>query len=338
MSLEAMIGAVLIAGLTVYCLTGGADFGGGILDLFATGPRANDQRKLIASEIGPIWEANHVWLIVLIVILFIDFPIVYAAISTALHWPLLVMLVGIVLRGSGFVFRAYGSSETTYIWGRVFAAASLMTPFSLGVILGAITSPALDWDGHKISHLDGILPWLRPFPIMMGILTLLLFSFLAAVYLGRQAPSQPLQDDFRRRALTIGGLLVITGGICLFMAYEHAPQIAEKLETKAHAIPWLTASTISMAACMWMVWHHRWNGARRLAAGTAILVILGWAFSQYPYLIYPEITISDAAAPPKVLSITLWSLGLGASILTPSFILLFRVFNAAGRHQTTSQI
>jgi len=331
MPLEIALGTILIIALIVYCLTGGADFGGGILDLFATGPRANAQRKLIASEIGPIWEANHVWLIVIIVILFLNFPIVYAAVSTALHWPLLVMLVGIILRGTGFVFRAYGSSATTHLWGRIFAAASLLTPFSLGIILGALTSPTLAWDGHHIAHLDGILPWQRPFPLMMGLLTSLLFTFLAAVYLGRQAPDKALQNDFRQRALITGGLLILIGGICLAMSFEHAPQIATHLRALPRAVPWFIVSTAVMAACLRMVWQHRWIGARRLAAATATLIILGWAFSQYPHLIYPDITITAAAAPPRVMAISLWALGLGSLILTPSFLLLFRVFNATGR-------
>jgi len=140
-----LLSLVLLLSLTSYALSGGADYGGGLWDLLATGPTADRQRATIAHAVGPVWEANHVWLIVAIVILFTGFPRAYAAVSTYLHVPLVLVLVGIVLRGSAFVFRAYGPDDPRHarFWGRVFAIASTATPFFLGVIVGALTEGRL---------------------------------------------------------------------------------------------------------------------------------------------------------------------------------------------------
>src|SRR4030095_3059205 len=141
MGLADVMGAVMLGALVAYAVTGGADFGGGLWDLLASGPRAAGQRRLVEQALAPVWEAHHVWLIYVLVILFTAFPPAYAALGTALHVPLTVMLVGIVLRGSAFVFRQYGGGPAAAVeaWGRVFAVASVVTPFFLGAVLGAMT-------------------------------------------------------------------------------------------------------------------------------------------------------------------------------------------------------
>src|SRR5436189_596280 len=167
--LELIVAFFILASLIVYALMGGADFGGGIWNLLAFGPRAKRQREAIAEAIGPIWEANHVWLILVIVVLFTGFPPVFAAISTGLHIPITLLLIGIVLRGSSFVFRAYGreTGSARRNWGRVFAVSSLITPIWLGVIVGALASgrvlvaPGSAWDNF-------VRPWLAPFPFAVG--------------------------------------------------------------------------------------------------------------------------------------------------------------------------
>ena len=142
-----LLSLALLLTLTAYTLSGGADYGGGLWDLLATGPTADRQRTTIAHAVGPVWEANHVWLIVAIVILFAGFPRAYAAVSTYLHVPLVLVLVGIVLRGSAFVFRAYGPDDPRHVrfWGRVFAMASTATPFFLAGELMFPVAPTLDW-------------------------------------------------------------------------------------------------------------------------------------------------------------------------------------------------
>jgi cytochrome d ubiquinol oxidase subunit II len=145
MPLELWIAGAIMVSLTLYALGGGADFGGGVWDLLARGPRAARQRELIAHAIGPIWEANHVWLILVVVLLFVCFPVAWAAISTSLHVPLTLLLVGIVLRGAAFTFRSYGDEDEAGAqrWGRVFAGASVVSPVMLGTCVGAIAGGGL---------------------------------------------------------------------------------------------------------------------------------------------------------------------------------------------------
>jgi len=197
--------AVVLVALIAYTLLGGADFGGGVWDLLASGPRRDRQRSAIAHAIGPIWEANHVWLILVIVLLFTCFPAVYADLSVVLHIPLALMLIGIVLRGSAFTFRAYDPTgdQAGSRWGRIFAVASLLTPVLLGTIIGAIASGdagrAVRADSDASFRATFIAPWLTPFAVAVGMFTLALFAFLAAVYLTVATSNDvDVQADFRR--------------------------------------------------------------------------------------------------------------------------------------------
>src|SRR5467141_2048296 len=179
LSLPDVLAAIILVALTAYVLFGGADFGGGVWDLLSSGPRRTQQRDLIAHAIGTVWEANHVWLILAIVLLFTCFPRAFAFIAIGLHIPLTLMLIGIVLRGSAFVLQSYGGGG-----GRVFATASLVTPVLLGMCVGAVASGTVWWgvrDGPFVTSF--ISSWLTPFAFAVGVFTLACFAFLAAVYL-----------------------------------------------------------------------------------------------------------------------------------------------------------
>jgi cytochrome d ubiquinol oxidase subunit II len=166
-----ILAGVITAALIVYALTGGADYGGGVIDLFARGPRAKDLRTLIARAIGPIWEAHHVWLILVIVLTFVCLPKAFAAIMTALHIPLTILLIGVVLRGSAFVFRAYDdpTDEVQRRWSLIFAVASVVSPWALGVTLGAVASGTITFDGAGRVQTDFISAWAAPFPAVPPI-------------------------------------------------------------------------------------------------------------------------------------------------------------------------
>jgi hypothetical protein len=201
-----LIYAIMGAGLIAYVLTAGADFGGGVWDLLARGPRKEAQREAISHAIAPIWEANHVWLIFIIVLMFSAFPKAYAVIGIALHVPIVLALVGIVLRGTAFTFRAYGISPdaTRRRWGRVFGWSSSFTPLFMGMALAGVSSSAIELNGTQVlSPLTA--GWLSLFAVLVGLFALVLFMLLAAVYLTCDTDGE-LQHDFRARALASEGV------------------------------------------------------------------------------------------------------------------------------------
>ncbi len=201
--LETLIAAVMLASLILYALMGGADYGGGMWDLLASGPRAQHQRHAIVEAIAPIWEANHVWLILVIVLLFSGFPRAFSVIMIALHIPITAMLIGIVLRGSAFVFRKYDSTEDAVQrrWSTIFGIASFFTPFFQGLTMGALTTGAIHFVGDRVTT-GFFAGWLTPFALTCGLFALALFAFLAATYMTVDTQGQPdLQNDFRLRAI-----------------------------------------------------------------------------------------------------------------------------------------
>ena len=329
---ELVAGCALVA-LTAYVLLGGADFGGGVWDLLASGPRKRPQRALVARAIGPIWEANHVWLIIVVVLLFTCFPAAFARLAVTLHIPLSLMLIGIVLRGSAFTFRShYGAGHgeagvgTTERWGRVFAIASAGTPVLLGLCVGALAAGALPVPGRAGFHATFVAPWLTPFGLGVGILTLALFAFLAAVYLTVEARDEDLREDFRRRALRAAAAVFVAAFGTLALALLGAPLMGRGL-TSARWAPALHAATGAAAvAAIWALWRRRYRLARVAAAAQVSLILWGWALAQYPYLIPPDLTIRAAAAPRITLISVLWALAAGALVLFPSLIYLLRVF------------
>lgn len=320
-----VIALIMLLSLVIYVLFGGADFGGGLWDLLARGPRAEAQRRLIDQAIAPVWEANHVWLILVVVLLFSGFPRAFAVAATALHVPLSLMLLGIVLRGSAFTFRHYGQGAGARSWGRVFAGASVFTPIFLGMTLGAVSA-------GEIRVRDGLVeggffaPWIGWFPLSVGFLTLALFAFLAAVYLCCETEDAALQDDFRRRALVAG---VAVGPAALLGGLSAAGEAAHFKDALFHAWwswPLQLATGAAAVGAMAALYWRRYPLARACAIGQATLVVIGWGLAQRPYLIAPDVTIAGAAAPAITLRLLLGALVLGALVLVPSLVVLLRVF------------
>ena len=330
MSLAHWLAGAVMAALTLYALAAGADFGGGVWDLLARGPRAARQRALIAHAIGPIWEANHVWLILAVVLMFVCFPSAWSALTTALHIPLTLMLIGVVLRGSAFAFRSYGAEDDAAQrrWGRTFAMASVVTPLTLGVCVGAAASGAIRVRDGRL--LTGFFEsWLRPFPLVVGLFTLALFSFLAAVYLAREAGEEDLRADFRRRALAAG---VVSGALAftaLPLARESAPLLWAGLMAGWWSLPFHLLTGLCALAALAALYQKRDALAQAAAIVQVTLVLWGWALAQFPYVLPPDLTFEGAAAPPAVLRAVLWALGAGLVLLAPSLAYLYRVFKLA---------
>ena len=334
LTLPNLIALIMAIALNAYVLLGGADFGGGVWDLLAFGQRREAQRELITATIGPIWEANHVWLIFVVVLLFTCFPPAFAELSIDLHIPLLLMLVGIVLRGSAFAFRSYGRHDyrTEQRWGVTFSVASVVTPVLLGVSIGAIASGRLGGpvEGGFVARF--VSPWLTGFGLAAGLLALTLFGFLAAVYLTVEAEDRGLQEDFRRRALA-AAVAVFFAALLVFVLSHGvtAPRVAEGLTRSAWAIPLHLLTAAAALTAIGALWRRRYNVARVAAAAQVSLILWGWLLAQYPYLVPERITIREAAAPAATLRLVLIGLAVGMAILLPSLAYLFRVFRKIPR-------
>ena len=333
-TLPNIVAGVMVLSLNMYVLLGGADFGGGVWDFFARGNKQDEQRALIAEAIGPIWEANHVWLILVVVLLFSCFPKAFAHLATELHVPLTIMLVGVVLRGSAFTFRTYDSKQDAVQrrWGRIFSVASLLTPIVLGVCLGAVSSGALPLrsprEAAALSFAARFVdPWFASaFPWAVGLLTLLLFAFLAASYLTVEAPEGVLRDVFRRRALQSQGALLLTALATLVVARAENPLLFDGLTSGRTALIMHMITACAAATSIWALFTRRFQIARLAAAAQASFILWGWAWTQFPWIIPPDRTITELAAPRITLQLILGALGIGTVILLPSFVYLFRVF------------
>jgi cytochrome d ubiquinol oxidase subunit II len=324
---ELILGAVMLAALVLYALSGGADYGGGMWDLLAAGPRARRQREAIEHAIAPIWEANHVWLILVVVVLFSGFPPAFAAIMTALHIPMTAVLLGIVLRGSAFVFRKYDRQDDRVHrrWSTLFGVASFLTPLLLGLCLGAIGS-------GEIRVVDGRVTtgffagWTSPFAIACGLFAQGLFAFLAATYLTVDTHGEPeLQEDFRRRALASGLSLAPAALLTFLLGRTGAPEIFRGL-TDWWAPLLLAVTSACALGALGALWGRRFTWARAAAAGQVTCILVGWGLAQYPYLVVPDLTLAGSAAASSTLRLLVWALAAGAVLLFPSFAYLFYVF------------
>ena len=324
--LPELIAAVMAVALNAYVLTGGADFGGGVWDLFAAGPRRDRQRALIAESIAPIWEANHVWLIVVVVVLFTAFPPAFAMLGTVLHIPLTILLVGIVLRGSAFVFRSYGTRGRSR-WGTAFASASIVTPLLLGIVVGAVATGAVAEAAGRIGRATFaevfVAPWAAAFPVAVGLFALALFAFLAATYLTVDAEDDELRDDFRARALVAAALVFASAAAALVLAHVAAPRVATGV---VGALVIQAATAVAAVTAIVALWRRRFRAARIAAAAQVSLILWGWLFAQYPYIVPPALSIRDAAAPAVTLRLLAIGLAAGAAVLLPSLRYLLRTF------------
>jgi cytochrome d ubiquinol oxidase subunit II len=331
MGLEDLVAVVTLVSLILYAVMGGADFGGGLWDLLARGRRAGRQRSAIADAIGPIWEANHVWLILVIVLLFTAWPKGFAAMMTALNIPLTLMLVGVVLRGTAFVFRKYDSrrDDVQRRWSRMFGISSAFTPLAQGMVLGALATGAIRVEKGVV--VSGFLAgWLTPFAWSCGVFALVLFAFLAAVYLTVDTVGEPeLCGDFRRRALAAGLALGPVAAVVFVTSKEGAPDLHHGLTTWWAPVLLVWTSLFALGA-LGGLWWRRYRLARMAAIGQVTLILAGWCLAQYPHLIYPDLTIRNCAAPESTLRVLLVALGLGAVILLPSVYYLFHVFKGGG--------
>jgi cytochrome d ubiquinol oxidase subunit II len=328
MSSAEVVAGILWLALTAYAVLAGADFGGGVWDLFASGPRAADQRSAVAEAMGPVWEANHVWLIFMITGLFTAFPTAFGVLGLALYLPFTIAMIGIVLRGASFAFRAHGRDAVGPLspWGVVFGVASVVTPFFLGTAAAAVASGSIRAPHGQLAggFLDG---WTTPLAGLVGLFALSMCAYLAATYLMVENENRPeLLRDFRRRAIAaavVSGVLALAS---LVISSLEGPRLLQSVAGRG--LPLLILALLNGPLALWAVWRLRPRIARVAVVAQVVFVLWAWAAGQWPYLVPPDLTISGTAAPSATLSALLVVVGVGGLILVPSLWLLFRVFKA----------
>ncbi len=323
-----VLAGILVLSLTAYGVLAGADFGGGVWDILASGSRARQQRRAIAQAMGPVWEANHVWLIFLITGLFTAFPIAFAALGVALYLPFTIAILGIVLRGAAFAFRAHGAAAVGPLapLGVIFGGSSIIAPALLGASAAAVASGAIRvTDGRVTSGFEA--GWTTPFAADMALFGVSLCAYLAATYLMVETEDRPsLQADFRRRAAGAAFASGAFGLLGLPLAAVQASSLWSGLTGRA--LPLLGLALLNGPLALWAVWRWRPRLARLAVAAQVTLILWAWALAQWPYLIPPDLTINGSSAPPATLDALFWVIVAGMVILIPSLLLLFRIFKA----------
>jgi cytochrome bd ubiquinol oxidase subunit II len=317
------VAGVLWTGVTAYAVFGGADFGAGFWSLVAGGgDRGKRARELVDWAIGPVWEANHVWLIFVLVVLWTGFSAAFEAIFSTLFIPLSLAALGIVLRGSGFAFhKAARRVKRRSLAERLFGISSLLTPFFMGTVVGAIAGgrvPVGNASG------DPVTSWLNVLSLVIGALFVATSTYLAAVFLvsdARRAGAPDLERYFTRRALAAAvaaGALAVAG---VFALHADARVVYDGLT--GDALPLVILSALCGAAVLVLLWRGVPRGPRPLAVGAVVAVVWGWGVAQHPYLLPTELTISAGAAPGATLTGVLIVFGVAVLLVIPSIVLLF---------------
>jgi cytochrome bd ubiquinol oxidase subunit II len=313
--------AILWVGATFYALFGGADFGGGFWDLVAGGPeRGQRPRDVIQRSLTPVWEANHVWLIFVLVVLWTAFPPAFSAIFTTLYVPIALAALGIVLRGAGFAFR----KSLVGLWerramGATFAISSLLTPFFMGAAVGAIAAGNVPAEGNG----DPFSSWIQPLPLLIGALFVASGAYLAAVFLIGDARrgDREMERYFERRALwaaLVAGAFAVAG---LFALHGEAPHVFDRLTSEG--LPLVVLSLLCGIALLALLLRGGRRPLRPLAAGAVIAVVWGWGVAQFPYLLPTSLRIDQAAAPDPTMTTVFVVFAVAAVLVLPSLGLLY---------------
>jgi cytochrome d ubiquinol oxidase subunit II len=312
----------VLIGIALYTLLGGADFGAGIWQLTAgSGPAGRELREQTHDTLGPVWEANHVWLIFVLTVMWTAYPPLFGSVASTLAVPLFIAAVGIIFRGA--TYALYAGAHTPgdrRVIDTVFSLASVLTPFALGAAVGGVATGRVPL-GNAAGSLWG--SWLNPSAIMIGALAVLIGAFLAAVYLCADAVrigAPQLERRFRMRALGSG---VVTGGVAvatLVVVAFDAPALWAGLV--GPGLPAVVISGVAGLVTLPLVWWRRYSSARISAAVAVVAVVAGWALAQQPFVL-PGLTLTQLAAPFDTLVAVVIAVFAGAIILAPSLVLLF---------------
>ncbi len=316
----------LALSLLAYVLFGGADFGAGIIETFS-----RDTRKTITHAIAPVWEANHIWLILVVVILFMGFPPIYAQMSLYLHIPLVVLLIGIVLRGTAFTFRHYDAihDDTQQYYSFIFKLSSLLAPLFLGILTGALILGRID--PQAVTFYEAyVAPWFNLFCLVLGVFTCCLFTFLAAVYLIGEAETPDMQALFLKIARNANIATVVVGSLVFLTAETSGLPLVQMFWQSPGALIAIALATLSLPVLWWSLLKKQVILPRLLAGFQTLLILGAWFWEQYPVLLrYADgsyLGLVESAAPEATLLQLGLALLIGSLLILPALYYLLRTF------------
>ena len=317
------VAVVLFLAVTTYAVFGGADFGVGFWDLVAGGTHSGARpREVIDRSIGPVWEANHVWLIFVFVVLWTGFSEAYASITLTLFVPLTLAAFGIVLRGSSFAFRkTVFRTRDRRNFGAAFALSSVLVPYCMGAIAGGIASGRVPAGGVAGDPWDS---WINPTSVLGGVLAVVVGTYLAAVYLVSDARRQrepAMAEYFRRRAVVVAVVAGLAAFVGIFVLRADARYVFDGLTSRA--LPLVILSAVCGTLSLLFLLRDAAPGARLLAMSAAASIVIGWGVAQWPYMLPTSLTVSDAAAPSGTLATLIVATVLLLVIVVPGFTLLY---------------
>ncbi len=321
----------LWASICLYLLLGGADFGAGIIELFSGKANEGKVKRIMYNAIGPIWEANHMWLIIAIVILFVGFPVIYATISVSLHIPLVIMLLGIIARGTAFTFRHYDAVQDDWekLYTKIFLWSSLITPLFLGIIAGSTVAGSIQQHGVDFVS-TYILSWLNPFCIAVGIFTVTICAYLAAIYvIGETKEEKEINYLTRKAKHTI--IAVVLAGILVFIS---------ALVDGIPLLQWIFSGTIGQIAItlaslslLWLFFSFNKNKPNRLrvlAAFQIVMILVAVTYQHYPNIVLFKdgsyLSLTEHMGSEKTMSSLGWALLIGSVFILPALFYLMYSF------------
>ena len=324
MTIVDIVAAIMFVGIVAYAIFGGADFGSGFWDLIGgNAKKGGSLRALIDHSIGPVWEANHVWLIFILVFLWTGFPAGFAAIVTTLSLPLAFAAVGITLRGAGFAFRKFSSQvRFARLFGVIFASSSVLTPFFLGTVAGAVAGGRVPAEGYG----DRWTSWTGPSSLVGGALAVLTCAFLAGVFLvadANRAQKVELVEQLRVRVIRLALVagVVVAGGALPLRA--DAPTLFHQLNSRGLVL--VVTSAVAGLVTVWALYERRFELARGSAVVAVGSVVIGWGVAQYPWLLTDKLRLAAAAgARPTLIGLVIVG-ALAAAIVVPSLAWLYRL-------------
>jgi cytochrome d ubiquinol oxidase subunit II len=317
------VAVVLFFGVTAYALFAGADFGAGFWDLIAGGPQRGERpRALIDHSIGPVWEANHVWLIFTLVVLWTAFSSAFASITLTLFVPLTLAALGIVFRGASFAFRkVVFTTNQRRTFGALFATSSVLVPYCLGAVAGGIASGRVPAGGKAG---DPVTSWVNPTSILGGVLAVTVCAYLATVYLvwdARRFDDTDLAEYFRIRAVVAAVVTGIVAFAGIFVLHRDAHYVFDGLTSRG--LPLVILSGLCGVASLVLLMRGAHRYARALSMVAVVAIVVGWGVAQWPYMLPTSLKVSQAAAPNGTLVAVLVVFVLAAIVILPSLALLY---------------